>query len=60
MYFEIVGVVEAVESIATGSGVRQIEILQEEYGGRRWSKMKGDRYGSRRGWYDSSCRASLV
>lgn len=41
MYFEIVGVVEAVESIATGSGVRQIDILQEEYGGRRWSKMKG-------------------
>ena len=41
MYFEIVGEVEAVEIIAAGPAIRQLEILREEYGGRRWSKLKG-------------------
>jgi hypothetical protein len=41
VYFEIEGEVEAVEIFATGSGIRQIEALREEYGGRRWNKVKG-------------------
>jgi hypothetical protein len=41
VYFEIVGEVEAVQVIAAGPGIRQIEILRAEYGGRRWSKLKG-------------------
>ena len=48
MYFEIVGVVEAVESIATGSGVRQID----PPGGVRRPALEqdeGDCHGSRRG-----------
>jgi len=40
-YFEIVGEVSAVEIIAAGSSIRQLQALQEELGGKRWSKLKG-------------------
>jgi hypothetical protein len=41
VYFEIVGEVEAIQVIAAGPGIRQIEMLRQMYGGRRWSKLKG-------------------
>lgn len=41
MYFEIVGEIFAVETIATGSAIRQLDDLLEEYGEGRWRKMKG-------------------
>ena len=41
MYFEIVGALTAIEIIAVGPGIRQLDELREEYGGERWSKLKG-------------------
>lgn len=41
MYFEIVGEIQGVELIAAGFGIRQIEALRKQYGGGRWSKLKG-------------------
>lgn len=42
MIFEILGEVEALEVIATSSEIRQIAVLRTEYGGQRWSKVKGN------------------
>jgi hypothetical protein len=41
MFFEIVGEVSAVETIARGRGVRSRHRLQKEYGAAAWRKMKG-------------------
>lgn len=41
VYFEIVGAIREIESIAQGAGVRKRAILNEQYGGTRWRKMKG-------------------
>jgi hypothetical protein len=41
MHFEILGAVENVETIATGSGIREIIRLQKRYGRGRWRKRKG-------------------
>jgi len=41
MYFEIVGELTAVETIATGSGVRELARLRKFYGRGRWRKRKG-------------------
>ena len=41
MHFEIVGEITDIETIAVGSGIREITRLRKLYGGTRWRKMKG-------------------
>jgi len=41
MYFEIVGRIGAVETMAIGSGIRDLARLRRRFGGRRWRKLKG-------------------
>ena len=41
MRFEIVGAIEQVETIATGTGVKIRTSLQKIYGRGRWRKRKG-------------------
>lgn len=41
MYFEIIGELSAVETIATGSGIRELARLRKFYGKGRWRKRKG-------------------
>lgn len=41
MYFEIVGEIEDVKSIAVGSSIRDIARLRGRYGPGRWRKLKG-------------------
>ena len=41
MYFEIVGEITDVETIATGSSIRDIARLRKRYGHGRWRKLKG-------------------
>ncbi len=41
MYFEIIGELSAVETIATGSGIRELARLRKYYGRGRWRKRKG-------------------
>ena len=41
MYFEIIGELSAVETIATGSGIRELARLRKRYGRGRWRKRKG-------------------
>jgi hypothetical protein len=41
MRFEIIGEVENVEVIATGTGVRIRAALRNAYGSGRWRKLKG-------------------
>ena len=40
MGFEIVGEISQVETIATGSGIREIARLRRLYGSGRWRKRK--------------------
>jgi hypothetical protein len=40
MYFEVVGEITNIETIAAGSGIRDIERLQKRYGLGRWRKLK--------------------
>jgi hypothetical protein len=41
MHFEILGDIADVETIATGSGIREIARLRKRYGRGRWRKRKG-------------------
>ena len=41
MDFEIVGSIEAVETIALGSNIRVLAYLNKTYGEGRWRKLKG-------------------
>jgi hypothetical protein len=41
MYFEIVGSITDVETIAVGRSIRQPSRLRQEYGPGRWRKLKG-------------------
>jgi len=41
MDFEIVGKIEDVETIASGSGIREVARLRKFYGKGRWRKRKG-------------------
>ena len=41
MSFEIVGEISGIETIAAGSGIRDIRRLRKHYGKGRWRKMKG-------------------
>ena len=39
--FEIIGKIEAVETIAVGNRIREIARLRKAYGQSRWRKLKG-------------------
>jgi hypothetical protein len=41
MHFRILGEITDVETIATGSGIREIARLRKRYGRGRWRKRKG-------------------
>ena len=41
MYFEIIGGIEDIETIAVGRRIREIRRLREQYGSGRWRKLKG-------------------
>ena len=41
MYFEIIGDIAEVETIAVGSSIREIARLHKRYGRGRWRKRKG-------------------
>ena len=41
MYFEIVGAISDIETIAAGASIRQLSRLRRQYGRGRWRKMKG-------------------
>ena len=39
--FEVISPIENTETIAVGSGIRDIERLRKTYGSGRWRKLKG-------------------
>jgi hypothetical protein len=41
MYFEIVGEISEIATIATGHGIRRLKSLRKLYGGQHWRKRKG-------------------
>lgn len=41
MYFEIIGDISGAETIAVGSGIREVARLRKFYGRGRWRKRKG-------------------
>jgi hypothetical protein len=41
MYFEIIGEITNIETIAIGGSIRDIIRLREQYGDGRWRKLKG-------------------
>lgn len=41
MYFEIIGEITNIETIAVGNAIRDITRLQKQYGQGRWRKLKG-------------------
>ncbi len=41
MYFEIIGEISDIETIAVGSSIRDIARLRKQYGRGRWRKLKG-------------------
>jgi len=41
MYFEIIGEIENIETIATGGRIRDIMRLRKQYGPAKWRKLKG-------------------
>ncbi|MBL7178825.1 MAG: hypothetical protein ABIK98_07720 [Pseudomonadota bacterium] len=41
MNFDVVDDISAIETIATGSGIREIDRLRKIYGPGNWRKMKG-------------------
>jgi len=41
MYFEIIGSIDSIETIAIGTSIRDIRRLRHQYGAGRWRKLKG-------------------
>ncbi len=41
MYFEIIGDIEEIETIAAGGKIRDIMRIQRQYGPGKWRKLKG-------------------
>jgi hypothetical protein len=41
MEIEVVGSITDIETIAVGSGIREVSRLREDYGPGRWRKLKG-------------------
>ena len=42
MFFKIIGRISDVETIASGTGIRERRRLRKLYGGRIWRKLKGN------------------
>lgn len=42
MYFEIIGQIRNVETIAAGRGIRTLAQVRKRYGRGRWIKLKGE------------------
>jgi hypothetical protein len=42
MHFQIIGQIREVETIAVGSGIREVARLRRIYGAGRWRKRKGN------------------
>jgi hypothetical protein len=60
MEFELVGEPTEVETIATGSGIRELPRLRRLYGKGRWRKMKGVVRIRLKGRPDTARRTALV
>jgi len=41
MHFKIMGEITAIETIASGAGIREVARLRKRYGRGRWRKRKG-------------------
>jgi hypothetical protein len=41
MWFEIIGEITDIETIAAGSGIQILPLLRKRYGPGRWRKLKG-------------------
>jgi hypothetical protein len=41
MYFEIIGEIEEIKTIAAGNSIRDIARLRKQFGAGRWRKLKG-------------------
>ena len=41
MHFEVIGKITGIETIAVGSSIRILALLQKQYGKGRWRKLKG-------------------
>ena len=41
MYFEIIGEITEIETIAVGASIREIARLRRQFGPGRWRKLKG-------------------
>jgi len=41
MYFEVIGEIVEIETIAIGGKIRDIMRIQKQYGPGRWRKLKG-------------------
>ena len=41
MYFELIGKIESVETIAVGNSIHELAGLRQEFGEGRWRKLKG-------------------
>jgi hypothetical protein len=41
MYFEIIGEIKDIETIAAGGRIRDIMRLRKQYGSAKWRKLKG-------------------
>jgi hypothetical protein len=41
VYFEVVGEIEEIQTIATGSSIRDLNRLRRQFGPGRWRKLKG-------------------
>ncbi len=41
MYFEIIGEIENIETIAAGGRIKDIMRLRKQYGSAKWRKLKG-------------------
>jgi hypothetical protein len=41
VYFEVIGEISAVQTIATGSGIHELARFRKHYGRGRWRKRKG-------------------
>ena len=41
MWFEILGEIQAIETFASGRGIRELDRLQKAYGRGHWRKRKG-------------------
>ena len=40
-YFKIIGEITDIETMAVGSSIRDIKRLRNQFGGKRWRKLKG-------------------